>query len=169
MRLHRMIVLGVATVAATCVSVQAGAGTRSALRVSGTYAVDMKAQKKVRGSCSPISKTNPSVLRCWSTGFTLIWSGSLTGRSVISYRGMVNCATGLSYTDGTEKFTGSVAGVGSGSSTWRVQYHGTFDCKHGEITSTSAYDDVYSGTGRLAGLYGTIHRGPGVYSGVLRS
>jgi hypothetical protein len=167
MRLKSMLLVGVVVVAAASVAVHAGAGVRSAIHVSGTYTVDAKA--KVKNACKPISEANPAVLRCTSSGFTLVWAGSLKGRSVISYRGIINCTTGEAYTDGTETFTGSVEGVGSGTSTWGVQYHGTFDCKKGEVTSTSATDDLLSGTRALAGLYGSIHRGPGKYVGVLSS
>jgi hypothetical protein len=167
MRLKHMLPVGVVVVAATSVAVQAGAGARSAIHVSGTYTVDVKA--KVKNVCAPLSKANPAVLRCTSSGFTLVWAGSLHGRSVISYRGIINCTTGQAYTDGTETFTGSVEGVGSGTSSWGVQYHGTFDCKKGEVTSTSATENLYSGTGALASLYGSIHRGPGKYAGVLSS
>jgi hypothetical protein len=167
MKLHKVVLVAAAVIAAVFVAGPAGAGARGAVHVSGTYTVDTKA--KVRDVCRPISKANPAVLRCTSSGFTLVWAGSLRGRSVITYRGIVDCATGRAYTDGTERFTGSVKGVGRGTSTWGVQYHGTFDCKKGEVTSTSAWDDLLSGTGALAGLYGRIHRGPGTYTGVLSS
>jgi hypothetical protein len=48
-----------------------------------------------------------------------------------------------------------------------VRSTGTFDCKKGAVTSISAFQNLYSGTGAFAGLYGSIHRGPGNYSGVL--
>ena len=42
------------------------------------------------------------------------------------------------YTDGTETFTGPVAGLGSGTFSSGVRSRGTFDCKKGEVTSGSA-------------------------------
>jgi hypothetical protein len=169
MKFQLTLALTVAAAAVACVAAQAGEGTSSAIRVSGTYTVDMKAQAKVKGSCTPITKANPAVIRCWSRGFTLIWAGSLQGRSVIDYRGVIDCATGTAYTDGTERFTGSVEGLGHGTSTWLVQFHGSFDCKKGAVTSTSAWEDLISGTGALGALYGTIHRGPASYTGVLHA
>jgi hypothetical protein len=167
MRLRSVFLVGVAAVAVASVTVQAGAGTRAALHVSGTYTVDAKA--KAKDDCKPISKANPGVLSCTVSGFVLVYSGSLKGRGVNTFRWIVNCATGKSYTDGTEIFTGSVDGVGSGTFSWGVRSTGTFDCKKGEVTGISATQNLYSGTGALAGMYGSIHRGPGAYSGVLSS
>ena len=151
MRLHKMFVVCVAVVAAAPAADQAAAVTRAAT------------------ACNPLSKANPGVLRCTVSGFVLDYSGSLKGRGVNTFRWIVNCATGKSYTDGTETFTGSVEGVGSGTYSWAVRSTGTFDCKRGEVTSVSAYENLYSGTGALAGMYGSIHRGPNTYSGVLSS
>ena len=167
MRLYTMFVVCVAVVGAAAAAVQAAAVTRSATRVSGTYTVDGTAKAKT--VCNPLSKANPAVLRCSVRGFVLRYSGSLKGRGVNTFRWIVNCATRKSYTDGTETFTGSVEGVGSGTFSWGVRSTGTFDCKKGEITSVSALQNLYSGTGALAGMYGSIHRGPNTYSGVLSS
>ena len=157
---------GVAVVAAASVAAPAGAGSRAAVHVSGTYTVDAKAKTKTK--CKPISKANRAVLRCTVRGFTLKYSGSLRGRGVNTFRWIVNCTTGRTYTDGTERFTGSVVGVGSGTFSWGVRTTGTFDCKKGDVTSVSATQNLYSGTGALAGLYGRMHRGPGKYAGVLK-
>lgn len=167
MRLKSMLLVAVAAVAAASIAVQAGAGTRAPTRVVGSYTVDAKA--KAKNACKPISKANQAVLTCTVSGFTLVYSGSLNGRGVNTFRWIVNCATGKSYTDGTEKFTGSVDGIGSGTFTWGVRSTGTFDCKKGEVTSISATQDLYAGTGALAGMYGSIHRGSEQYSGVLSS
>ena len=166
MRLKSMLLVGVVVVAAASVAVQSGAGARSAIHVSGTYAVDAKA--KVTNVCKPISEANQSVLSCTVSGFTLDYAGSLQGRGVNTFRWVIDCTTGKSYTDGTETFTGSVEGVGSGTFSWGVRSTGTFDCKKSEVTSVSATQNLYSGTGALAGLYGSIHRGPGKYAGVLK-
>jgi hypothetical protein len=162
-----MVLVTVVAVAAMSLAGQAGAGARSALHVSGTYIVDAKA--KAKNACKPISKANPGVLSCTVSGFVLNYSGSLQGRGTNSFRWVVNCATGKSYTDGTETFTGSVKGLGSGTFTWGVRTTGAFDCKKGEVTGISATENLYSGTGGLAGLYGSMHRGPATYSGVLNS
>jgi Protein of unknown function (DUF3224) len=167
MRLKTVFLVGVAVVAAASVAVQAGASARSAMHVSGTYTVDTNA--KAKNACKPISKANPGVLRCTVSGFTLDYAGSLQGRGVNTFRWIIDCTTGKSYTDGTETFTGSVHGVGSGTFTWGVHSTGTFNCKKGEVTSISATQNLYSGTGALAGLYGSIHRGPASYSGMLSS
>ena len=102
---------------------------------------------------------------CKVSGFTLNYSGSLQGRGVNTFRWIVDCRTGKSYTDGTETFTGSVEGVGSGTFSWGVQSNGTFDCKKGEVTSVSANENLYC-TDALAGLYRDHAQGPGdVYAG----
>jgi hypothetical protein len=167
MRLKLMLLVGVAVVAAASVAVQAGAGAGSATHVSGTYTVDAKAKSKT--ACKPISKANPGVLNCRVSGFVLDYVGSLTGRGVNAFKWVINCTTGKSYTDGTETFTGSLEGVGSGTFTWGVRSTGTFDCKKGDVTGVAASQNLYAGTGALAGLYGNIKRGPAKYVGVLSS
>jgi hypothetical protein len=168
MRLKSMLLVGVVIAAAGSVVSGASAGARpAATRVSGTYVVDDTA--KVNNDCKPISEANPAVLTCEVSGFTLSYSGSLRGRGVNTFRWIIDCTTGKSYTDGTETFTGSVEGVGSGTFSWGERSRGTFDCKKGEVTSISATENLYSGTAALAGLYGRMHRGPATYAGVLRS
>jgi hypothetical protein len=167
MVLKSMLLVGVAVVGTACIAVQAGAGTRAATHLAGSYTVDAKA--KVKNACKPISRANQAVLTCTVSGFTLVYSGTLNGRGVNTFRWIVNCATGKSYTDGTEKFTGFVDGIGSGTFTWGVRSRGTFDCKKGEVTSVSATQNLYSGSGALAGMYGSIHRGSEQYEGVLSS
>jgi hypothetical protein len=167
MRLKSMLVVGGVIVAAGAVAGEAGATAQPVTRVSGTYVVDGTAQ--VTNDCKPISERNPAVLTCEVSGFTLVYSGSLQGRGVNTFRWVIDCTTGRSYTDGTETFTGSVAGVGSGTFSWGVRSRGTFDCEKGEVTGVSATENLYSGTGALAGLYGRLRRGPGQYVGVLRS
>jgi hypothetical protein len=162
-----ILLVGVVVAAAPSVAVQANAGTRAAINVAGSYTVDAKA--KVKNACKPLSKANQAVLTCTVRGFTLVYSGTLNGRGVNTFRWVVNCTTGKSYTDGTERFTGSVDGVGSGTFTWGVRSTGTFDCKKGEITGVATTQYLYSGTGALAGMYGSIHRGPEQYAGVLNS
>jgi hypothetical protein len=165
MKLKRTLLIGIAVVTAAALAGQAGASSRSAIKVSGTYAVHGEAAKT---DCNPISQANPAVLTCTVSGFTLDYAGSLKGQGVNDFRWIVDCTTGKSYTDGTETFTGSVSGLGSGTFSWGVRSHGTFDCDKGEVTSISALHQLYSGTGDLAGLYGTFRRGPSHYSGILR-
>jgi hypothetical protein len=167
MMFPKALVLTIAVVAAACVTLQAGASDRSALRVSGTYTVDTKAKSKT--VCKPLSKANQAVLSCTVSGFVLDYSGDLSGRGVNTFRWIVNCATGKSYTDGTEIFKGSLEGVGSGTFSWGVRSTGSFDCKKGEVTGISADENLYSGSGSLTGMFGSMHRGPNVYSGVLSS
>jgi Protein of unknown function (DUF3224) len=167
MRLKSMFLVGLAMVAAGSLADTAGASTQPAVRISGAYTVDTTAQPKT--DCKPISKRNPAVMTCEVSGFTLIYSGSLQGRGVSAFRWVIDCRSGKSYTDGTETFTGSVEGVGSGTFSWGVRSKGTFDCEKAEVTSISARQNLYSGTDALAGLYGTMHRGPATYAGVLGS
>jgi hypothetical protein len=165
MNLKRMLVIGVAVVAAVPIAAQAGTAQRSVIRVAGSYTVHGAAAAT---NCNPISPANQAVLTCSVSGFTLDYTGSLQGRGVNDFRWIVDCNTGKSYTDGTETFTGSVAGVGSGTFSWGIHSTETFDCVKGEVTSVLATHNLYAGTGDLAGLYGSFHRGPKHYAGVLR-
>ena len=166
MRLKTILVVGAMVVAAASVA-GAEAGAPPLMHVSGSYTVDTKAKAKT--ACKPISKENQGVLRCTVSGFALDYTGSLQGRGVNVFKWIINCTTGKSYTDGIETFTGSIEGVGSGTLTWGVRSAGTFDCKKGEVTGVSAIQNLYAGSSALAGLYGSIHRGPATYSGVLSS
>jgi hypothetical protein len=166
MRLRTALLVGAVVLAAASVA-GAEAAAPSRLHVSGSYTVDTKAKAKT--ACKPISKENGGVLRCTVSGFALDYTGSLQGHGVNVFKWIVDCATGKSYTDGVERFTGSIEGVGSGTLTWGVRSTGTFDCKKGEITGVSAIQNLYEGSSALAGLYGSIHRGSATYSGVLSS
>ncbi len=128
MKLKRTLLIGIAVVAVASVATQAGAAQRSAIRLSGTYTVHGQADAT---ECNPISPANPAVLTCTVSGFMLDYSGSLQGRGVNDFRWIVDCNTGKTYTDGSETFTGSVAGIGSGTFSWGVRSTGTFDCDNG--------------------------------------
>jgi hypothetical protein len=95
MKLKRTLLIGIAVVAVAALAGQAGATSRSAIKLSGTYAVHGESGKT---DCNPISQANPAVLTCTVSGFTLDYTGSLTGQGVNDFRWIVDCSTGKSYT-----------------------------------------------------------------------
>ena len=131
MRLQDMLLIGVAVAAAASVAAQAGAAARAAMHASGHVHGGHQGQDEERLQADQQERI-PGVLTLHGERLHAgLRAGALQGRGVNTFRWIVNCATGKSYTDGTERFTGSVEGVGSGTFSWGVQSTGTFDCKKG--------------------------------------
>jgi hypothetical protein len=163
MRLQRVLVVGVAVVAAAIVAAGAGASAPSPIQVSGTYGGGDESNSVT--NCAP---DGPYILHCATTGVILDYYGDLQGSSVIDFTWTIDCKTGTMHAQGTETFTGSVAGVGSGTSTWTLNAHSGFDCTVFEFSDFSGTDVVVAGSGDLAGLRGSIHRADTTYDGELR-
>ena len=157
--------VAIAAVAAAAIAAHGAAGASTSIPVSGTFTVIDP------GTTTCATNGAPFILRCETTGFTIQYSGSLTGTSVITGPGalIINCKTGTLFGVGTETFTGSVAGVGSGTLTWRRTGGSDFDCATGELSNFSGHGAIIGGTGDLAGLHGNLLFGPGTYSGELHS
>jgi hypothetical protein len=68
---------------------------------------------------------------------------------------------------GTETFTGSIAGVGSGTLTWGIHFDSAFDCLTFAVSDFSGRGVITSGTDALAGLHGSIQFGDTTYDGAL--
>jgi hypothetical protein len=154
-------VLAIAVLAASLVVAQAATGSATRVHVSGTYAVtDFGAF-----SCAPGG--SPFVLRCTTTGFASEYAGSLTGTSVADFTQIIDCKTGRTHGHGTETFTGSLEGVGSGTLTWGIHFASDFDCATFAVSGFTGRGVVTSGAGALAGLNGSIAFGEVDYDGEL--
>ena len=107
----------------------------------------------------------PYLVSCETTGFVTGFSGTLVGSSSTDNAVLINCKKGRYLGEGTETFTGSVFGVGSGTSTWRLHFSGgvTPDCS--TLTSFEGTAVLIHGTGDLAGLHGTLSFEDSTYSG----
>jgi hypothetical protein len=158
---QRLILLLGAALAAAAIAAHGAAGATASTPVSGTYTVTDG------GTTTCATNGAPFILRCATTGFTIQYSGSFTGTSVIDFSGIINCKTSSGVAVGTETFAGSVADVGSGSLTWRKTASSGFDCATGELFDFSGHGAITAGTGDLAGLNGNLLFGPDVYSGEL--
>jgi hypothetical protein len=151
----------VAAIAVALVVAQAAASASESVHVSGTYAVTDF------GSLSCAPNGSAFVLRCTETGFVSQYSGDLTGTSVANFEQIVDCKTSRTRGQGTDTFTGSVAGVGSGKLTWRIHFESAFDCGTFAVSDFSGRGDVTSGSGDLAKLNGSIQFGIDTYDGEL--
>jgi hypothetical protein len=152
-----MAVLAVALFAA-----QAAAAAPDRVAVSGTYAVTDF------GSFSCAPEGSPFLLRCATTGFVSQYGGSLTGSSVTDFVQIIDCKAGRTHGHGTEMFTGSIAGAGSGTLTWGIHFDSEFDCTTFAVGGFSGRGVVISGSGGLAGLNGSIQFGDTTYDGGLQ-
>jgi hypothetical protein len=157
----RRLLLAAAVFAAALAGAQAAASAPTSVEVSGTYAVTSL------GSFSCAPEGSPFVLRCTTTGFLSDYTGSLTGGSVVDFEQIIDCKTGRTHGHGIETFTGSIAGVGSGSLTWGIHFDAAFDCGTFALSEFSARGVVTSGTDDLAALNGSIEFGDVSYEGEL--
>ena len=104
---------------------------------------------------------------CETTGLLTQYSGTRDGPSVTDFRQIINCKKSRTHGHGTEAFTGSLAGAGSGTLTWRIHFRSAFDCQTFDVADFVARGIVISGTGDLAGLRGSIEYEETTYDGVL--
>jgi hypothetical protein len=144
-----------------CALVAAGVGG-AATHVSGEWAVTDEGIP----DCGPIGASQV-LLRCETTGFLSEYSGSLTGTSTVSFVTFIDCRGGRAMGYGTETFTGTVAGVGSGTLTWGIRFTSDFDCNTFGLSNFEARTAITSGTGDLASLRGTLVFGDTTYEGDL--
>jgi hypothetical protein len=66
-----------------------------------------------------------------------------------------------------QPFTGSVAGIGSGTLTWQTQFQATFDCGTLSLSNLNGTRTLISRTGALGGLHGTLTFTGDTYTGIL--
>ena len=157
----RRLLLAAVVFAAALAGAQAAASAPTSVEVSGTYAVpDL-------GSLSCAPEGSPFIVRCTTTGLVSAYSGRLTGGSVADFDEIIDCKTGRAHGHGTETFTGSIGGLGSGSLTWGIHFESAFDCLTFAVSEFSGRGVVTSGTADLAGLNGSIEFGDLDYEGEL--
>jgi hypothetical protein len=157
----RRLLLVTAVFGIALAGMQAATAAPNSVEVTGTYAVSDL------GSLSCAPNGSPFVLRCATTGFVSDYSGSLTGTSVTNFEQIIDCKTGTTHGHGTETFTGSIAGVGSGTLAWGIHFDSAFDCATFTVSDFSGRGVVTSGAGDLAGLNGSIQFGETTYDGAL--
>jgi hypothetical protein len=159
--LVKKILFAVAVFAVALGGVQTAASAPKRIHVSGTYAVTDF------GSFSCATNGSPFVLHCTTTGFVSQYSGNLTGTSVTNFEQIIDCKKSRTHGHGTETFTGSIAGVGSGTLTWGIHFDSAFDCLTFAVSDFSGRGVITSGTDALAGLHGSIQFGDTTYDGAL--
>jgi Protein of unknown function (DUF3224) len=138
-----------AFVAAALISAEA-AVSAPATAVSGRYAVtDL-------GELTCVPGESASILNCHTIGFVSQYSGSLDGTSVTNFEEIIDCEAGRTYGHGTETFTGSVAGRGSGTLVWRISFEASFDCSTFSLSNFSGRGVLFSGSGDLAHVRGNL-------------
>jgi len=152
---------GIALVAVSQVSAGAGAS------VSGTYVVsDFGAT-----TCVSVGDSGFK-FRCDTTGLVSQYSGNdLTGSAVADFTSLINCKTGRETGHGTETFSGSLTGVGSGSLSWIDQFSSDVDCSFAPDLFIPFNLDINSvavkGSGGFAGLQGRLTFTDTTFSGTL--
>jgi hypothetical protein len=160
MRTARVTLVAVAVALVLSAPVSAGSSTL----VSGTYGVTDFGTL----SCVPLGAAG-FVVRCTTSGFVSTYSGALTGTTTTNFTQVINCLTGRTQGSGVETFTGSIAGVGSGSLTWMDEFTAGFDCTTFAVSDFKGLGVALSGTGSLAGLHGMLSFTDTTYEGALHS
>ena len=138
------------------------AASAPAIQVAGEYVVTNPGAL----TCVPIGNS-PSNFRCTITGFTSDYSGTLTGSSTLDFVQFIDCRRGTTHGHGFETFTGTVAGVGSGTLTWQTTFHASFDCTTLLPSDFRGRGSITGGTGALASLRGPLTFTIDTYEGVL--
>jgi hypothetical protein len=159
MKRRAMLVL-VVSVLGLALASASSAGT--VVRVSGT---DVGPDSGTT-ICQPVGSSG-FLLNCAISGFVTNFTGDLTGTLDSSFTLMINCNSSRFLASGVETFTGSVAGVGSGTLTWTAHLHATFNCSTGTLSNLAGTGTIVSGTGGLAGLHGTLIFTGDTYTGIL--
>lgn len=162
--MRRLTLLLASTAALVALVVtQAAVSAPVSIPVSGTYGVTDF------GSLACATQGSPFILRCRTTDFVSVYSGSLTGSSTTDFEQIIDCKKGRTHGHGTETFTGSVGGaVGVGTLTWGIHFDSGFDCETFAVSNFSGTGVITSGTGDLAGLHGTIEFADTTYDGALQ-
>jgi hypothetical protein len=161
----RLVAVALALIAVTIAAAsQAAAGSPSP--VSGTYVVsDFGTTTCVSVGASGFK------FRCDTTGLVSQYSGDLTGTAVADFTSLINCKTDRETGHGTETFTGSLGGVGSGTLSWIDQFSSDVDCSFAPDVFIPFNLDINSvavkGSGGFAGLEGRFTFTDTTYSGVL--
>ena len=132
MRTGRAILVAALTLGVLALLLAAPASA-SATPVSGTYIVTDFGTP----TCAPVGAAG-FILSCSTSGFRSSYSGALAGTTTTSFTQLINCKTGRTQGSGLETFTGSIAGVGSGTLTWTDHFSAAFDCTTFALSSSSS-------------------------------
>jgi hypothetical protein len=163
-RFRALAVALAVTAVALAAAGQASAG--STIRVSGTYFVSDLGST----TCASVGSSGFK-FRCHTIGLTSQYSGDLNGTAVADFTNLVNCKTGRTTGEGTETFTGSIVGVGSGTLAWIDQFSADVDCSFAPDFFIPFNLDINSvavtGSGGFAGLQGRLSFTDTTFSGVL--
>jgi hypothetical protein len=151
-----LAVIAVALVAAS----QAAAG--SAIPVSGTYFVSDFGTT----TCVSIGASGFE-FRCDTTGLVSQYTGDLTGTAVADFTSLINCKTGRETGHGTETFTGSLVGVGSGTLSWIDEFSSDVDCSSFFPFNLNINSVAVTGSEGFAGLQGRLTFTDTTFSGTL--
>jgi hypothetical protein len=159
------VALALSTFALVAASqVSAGAG----ISVSGTYFVADFGTT----TCASVGDSGFGFkFRCDTTGLVSQYSGDLTGTAVADFTSLVNCKTGRETGHGTETFTGSLTGGGSGTLSWIDQFSSDVDCSFAPDLFIPFNLDINSvavrGSEGFAGLQGRLTFTDTTFSGTL--
>jgi hypothetical protein len=145
-----------------CALVAAGS-VGAAIHVSGNYTVTDFGTSDCRPAGAALW-----LVRCEISGFTSVYTGSLTGTSTVTFVQLIDCLRGETVGQGTETFVGSMAGVGSGTLTWQTSFRASFDCATFEPSNFVGRGSMIDGTGALASVRGPLVFGIDTYEGTLR-
>ena len=139
-----------------------GASGATVIHVSGT---DLGPDAGTT-ACQPVNDSG-TLLTCTTPDFATRYTGDLTGTISSNFTWTINCTSNRITGHGIETFTGSVAGVGSGTLTWATKFHASFDCGTGTLSNLAGTGTIMAGTAALAGLAGTLRFAGQAYSGIL--
>jgi hypothetical protein len=158
-----LLTLGTAlTVGAVALAVAGQGLAGGAIDVSGTYVVSSLGDT----TCTPVGSSG-FMFRCDTTGLVSDYSGDLTGSAVADFSALINCQTHRETGHGTETFTGSIAGVGSGSLDWTDQFSSDVDCDFFFPFNLDIKSVAVKGSDGFAGLQGKLGFTDTTYSGSL--
>jgi hypothetical protein len=160
-KLLTLVVALALTTVALGVASQASAGR--GISVSGTY---VPVPPFGETTCAPVGSSS-FMFRCDTTGLVSQYSGDLVGDAVADFTSLINCKTGRETGHGTETFTGSITGAGSGTLTYIDQFSADVDCTSFLPFNLDINSVAVKGTGDFAGLQGKLHFNDTDYSGTL--
>jgi hypothetical protein len=138
----------------------------SAVPVSGTYFVSDFGTT----TCMSVGASGFK-FRCDTTGLVSQYSGDLTGAAAADFTALINCKAGRETGHGTETFTGSLTGGGSGTLSWIDQFSSDVDCSFAPDLFIPFNLDINSvavkGSGGFVGLQGRLTFTDTAFTGVL--
>ena len=138
------------------------ASASQGLSVSGTYS----ASDFGSTTCSLVGASG-FMVSCTTTGFTSQYSGDLVGTAIADFTQLINCKTGRATGTGVETFTGSIAGVGSGTLSWIDQFSSDIDCSTFIPFNLDINSVAVQGSAGFEGLEGRLAFTDTTYSGTL--